>query len=52
MFIPLYTVSGCFHTTKAELQRLNGPQNLKYLLSSPLQKIMPTLGVEGDATLK
>ena len=33
-------------------KRLNGPQNLKYLLSGPVQKSLPTSSLEADATVK
>lgn len=38
--ICLYTIYGYFHTTRAELICCTrcGPQNLKYLLTGPLQK--------------
>lgn len=40
--ICLCTVPGCFHAKTAKLRncnRVNDPQNLKYLLSNSLQKV-------------
>lgn len=55
ILIPLHTVCGCFQTTEAEFSVaetktywLTKPK----IFSDPLQKSLPTLGLEDDAIVK